>query len=143
MRRTKSDTDNKHMTVSFPCSKRSFAPARQKINKFARDHGFGKESEDVALAVQEALKNIMQHACPADGKMRLSIESNGERLIIEVSDTGGGFDIEAIEKANPEPMGVHGRGIQLIKGLMDRVRITSDSEGTVVHMEKDRSSHLT
>jgi len=47
------------------------------------------------------------------------------------------------EKANPEPMGVHGRGIQLIKGLMDRVRITSDSEGTVVHMEKDRSSHLT
>jgi anti-sigma regulatory factor (Ser/Thr protein kinase) len=35
---------------------------------------------------------------------------------------------------------MHGRGMQLIRGLMDDVSIVSDQEGTVVHMEKRRAT---
>jgi hypothetical protein len=37
-------------------------------------------------------------------------------------------------------MALHGRGVQLIRGLMDNVWVTSDQEGTVVHMEKKRAT---
>jgi serine/threonine-protein kinase RsbW len=133
-------SDRKHMVVELPCSKKSFMRARMKIKKFATDHGFAKESEDIVLAVDEATKNIMQHACPADGMMHITVETDGEALSVDVMDTGGGFDIEALEKQPPEPLGMHGRGIQLIRGLMDDVSIVSDQEGTVVHMEKRRAT---
>jgi len=124
------------MDVELPCSKKSVVRARFKIKKFADDHGFSAESEDVALAVVEALKNVMQHACPADGMIRIDMKANGDTLTLDVVDTGVGFDIESLPIEPPELLGNHGRGIQLIRGLMDEVSIVSDQEGTVVHMEK-------
>jgi anti-sigma regulatory factor (Ser/Thr protein kinase) len=132
--------DRKHMVAELPCSKKSFMRARMKIKKFATENGFADESEDIVLAVDEAMKNIMQHACPADGMMHITVETNSETLAVDVMDTGAGFDIETLEKQPSEPLGMHGRGMQLIRGLMDDVSIVSDQEGTVVHMEKRRAT---
>ena len=52
----------RRLAVDLPCGKKSLSRARQKVVKFAADHGFGADAEDIALAVQEALKNIIQHA---------------------------------------------------------------------------------
>lgn len=124
--------------VDLPCGKKSLLRARQKVIKFADDHGFTSSSEDVALAVQEALKNILQHACPANNNMHFECIATSDNLIIDVTDSGAGFDTSALDGDLVPPMALHGRGIQLIRGLMDNVWITSDQEGTVVHMEKKR-----
>ena len=124
--------------VDLPCGKKSLGRARAKVIKFAGDHGFGADAEDIALAVQEALKNIIQHACPADNNMHFECIAKPEQLLIDITDTGLGFDTSAVDADPVPPMALHGRGVQLIRGLMDNVWITSDQEGTVVHMEKKK-----
>lgn len=126
------------MVADLSCAKKSLMRARSKVFKFAEEHGFQQEAEDVALATQEALKNIIQHACPADDNMHLECTADGDRIIVEVSDTGAGFDLSGVGDSPAPPMASHGRGIQIIRGLMDEVRITSDEEGTLVYMEKKR-----
>jgi len=129
----------RRLVVDLPCSKKSLARARHKIVMFASEHGFGAEAQDIALAAQEALKNIIQYAHPADNNMHFECTVAGENFTIDVIDQGSGFDVTILEKDHATPMSLHGRGIKLIRGLMDSVRITSDSEGTVVHMQKKRS----
>ncbi len=129
------------MAVDLPCAKKSLARARHKVLKFAGEHGFAGEAEDVALATQEALKNIIQHACPADNNMHIECRVTDDTIAVDISDEGHGFDVSALGEDHQEPLALHGRGIKLMKGLMDEVSIVSDEEGTAVHMEKKRSAH--
>lgn len=127
------------LSVDLPCNKKSLERARGKVLRFAERSGFAEEAEDIALATQEALKNIIQHACPTDGRMRFVCSADGDTVVVEVRDRGGGFDVEAVAGEPFYPMAVHGRGLQLIRGLMDDVSIASDQGGTVVRMEKKRA----
>lgn len=127
---------DKRISVHLPCRKKSLRKARSIVKKFASRHGFPDVAEDVALATQEALKNVIQHACPIDNTMRFSCVAHEDSMVIEVSDRGQGFDVETVRGEPSAPMALHGRGIQLIRGLMDEVEIRSDQNGTVVHMEK-------
>jgi len=108
--------------------------------KFAGQHGFDEDAEDIALATQEALKNVIQHACPADNNMHLECRANHDHMVIEISDMGQGFDVGDVLEAPVAPLESHGRGFQLMKGLMDRVWVTSEQEGTLVHIERKRRS---
>lgn len=127
------------LSIDFPCSKKSLLRARYKTLDFARKHGFSQEAEDIALAAEEALKNVLQHACPPDNKMHLKMVAKGDVMLVEVSDTGRGFDLETYECTPHSPYDLCGRGIQLMRGLMDKVTIVSDTDGTVVRMEKRRA----
>lgn len=128
------------MVVDLPCGKKSLARARSKVLKFAAEHGFESDAGDIALATQEALKNVIQHACPVDNNMHLECHVEGDTLLVEVSDIGMGFDVQEVMGAGLKPLASHGRGLQMIRGLMDRVSVTSEQEGTVVRMEKRRVS---
>jgi len=128
------------LSFDLPCTKKSLGRAREKISRFAHDHGFEPYIEDIALATQEAVKNVIQHACPADNMVQIVFVAKQDRMVIEVTDTGTGFDIGVVENGSVSPMALHGRGIQIIRGLMDEVTISSDQEGTLVHMEKMRDS---
>lgn len=130
-----SDPSSRRLVADIPCGKKSLARAREKVMRFAAEHGFADHAEDIALAAQEALKNVIQHACPADNNMHFEALATPGHIEIEVTDTGKGFDVAQVD-GSVSPMALHGRGIQIIKGLMDNVWITSDAEGTVVHMEK-------
>ncbi len=134
------DVREYRLSIDFPCSKKSLLRARCKTLEFARKHGFSQEADDIALAAEEALKNVLQHACPADNKMHLEMSAKGDVLMVEVSDTGRGFDLEAYECAPHSPYDLCGRGIQIMRGLMDKVSIVSDADGTVVKMEKRRKT---
>ncbi len=127
-----------HLVVDLPCGKKSLIRARSKLVKFATDHGFADEAEDIALAAQEALKNIIQHACPADNNMHLECTADHDTISVEISDIGTGFDVGEVIDTPVPALANHGRGIPLIKGLMDTVTIVSEQEGTVVRMEKKR-----
>ena len=52
-------------------------------------------------------------------------------------DRGGGFDSTTKGLADAEPSAEDGRGIQLMRALVDKVTFTSRPQvGTVVHLEK-------
>jgi anti-sigma regulatory factor (Ser/Thr protein kinase) len=136
---TSPDPTNR-LVVDLPCGKKSLIRARQKVMKFACEHGFAEDAEDIALATQEALKNVIQHACPADNNMHLECTADHDHMVVEISDIGQGFDVGDVLNTPVSPMQSHGRGFQLIKGLMDQVSVTSETEGTLVHMERKRRS---
>lgn len=101
--------------------------------------------DEVKLAVVEACINAFEHADCRDEQLhltfRLGREPTGrEWLEVEVLDKGKGFDHATVESPNLEKsLASHrkrGWGLQIIKGLMDDVEITSGEWGTRILMRK-------
>jgi serine/threonine-protein kinase RsbW len=65
---------------------------------------------------------------------------NDERCVIRIIDTGHGFDGESLGRTASDLSAERGRGIELMRALVDRVKFESKHEaGTVVHLEKELS----
>jgi serine/threonine-protein kinase RsbW len=101
--------------------------------------------DEVKLALVEACINAFEHADCRDEQLyltfRLGREPKGrEWLEIEVLDKGKGFDQNAVgEPSLAQNLSGHrkrGWGLQIIKGLMDDVEITSGEWGTRILMRK-------
>ena len=92
-------------------------------------------SSDIEVAVTEACTNVLVHAGPGDVyEVHLTIDD--ELCTIRVVDAGTGLDDGALEGV-PEDGAESGRGVILMRALVDRVLFTSRPEaGTIVHLEK-------
>jgi len=94
----------------------------------------------VVLAIGEALSNALVHGNRYDREKPISIfvalKDDGS-LFVSVKDSGSGFDPNAL----PNPLAVenllrdHGRGIFLMRQLMDEVEFNFD-HGTEVRMRR-------
>jgi serine/threonine-protein kinase RsbW len=100
----------------------------------------GNES-DVEIAVQEALENAIVHGNHEDpGKhVHVSCRYESGEVLIVVRDEGQGFDINQVPDPTSQEniQSSHGRGIYLMKALMDEVQF---EEGGVVVCMRKRSS---
>ena len=91
---------------------------------------------DIELALTEACTNVLDHAADTD-EYEVSAGIDGTLCIIEVIDRGAGFDDTTQGLVDAEPSAEDGRGIQLMRALVDKVTFTSRPQvGTVVHLEK-------
>jgi serine/threonine-protein kinase RsbW len=91
---------------------------------------------DVELALSEACTNVLLHSGPGDQYVvRLDLE---DRLgLIRVIDVGRGFDSVKLQSEDPRLEAERGRGLGLMRDLVDRVDLTSRPEaGTIVTLEK-------
>ncbi|MFH1687013.1 MAG: ATP-binding protein [bacterium] len=105
--------------------------------------GFGADESviaDIAISVSELVNNAISHGnkTAPDEPVTVTCEQvNGTAQII-VSDHGGGFDPQAV--ANPiseeNLMKDVGRGIFIVKALMDAVDIKPSEAGTSVTIRK-------
>ncbi len=83
--------------------------------------------DDVVLAAGEAAGNAIEHAYRGDdGSVHLKAYVAGERLVVEVRDCGR-WRLEG----DPE----RGRGLGIMRALVDRVSIESTRAGTNVRLE--------
>lgn len=89
---------------------------------------------DTALAAGEALGNAYDHAGAA-GCM-LNVRAYEDRVVIEVCDCGGGFEIAPDEDVAESEE--RGRGIKLMRMLVDsaEVKRRADVQGTMVRLIK-------
>ena len=91
---------------------------------------------DMAVAVTEACANVLRHSGPGD-EFEVSLEVDDDQCVIRVVDKGRGFDSEALGFVHAETSNEHGRGIELMRALVDQVKFISKPEaGTIVHLEK-------
>lgn len=103
---------------------------------------YEKDGEELAyhlnLALTEALANAIVHANAGDPekKVRVIIEISDQALRIKVFDQGQGFDINAVPPPDPQQLQDSGRGIFVIKALMDSVAYTRTPDGNVLEMIK-------
>jgi serine/threonine-protein kinase RsbW len=92
--------------------------------------------DDVVLALSEACTNVLLHAGAGDEyDVRFHLE--GQHCRIRVVDVGHGFDSVRLRRHGPQAEAERGRGLTLMRALVDQVRFTSRPEdGTIVTMEK-------
>ena len=100
--------------------------ARDRIMDFLHEHEVGQpEDIDILVALQEALANAVLHGCKNDPSqiVRCSVEVDAETITIIIRDPGPGFNTAAVTDVSDDGTNLtqHGRGILLMRGLMDEV----------------------
>jgi serine/threonine-protein kinase RsbW len=91
---------------------------------------------DVELALTEACANVVQHAAYSD-EYEVTIGIEDTTCIIDVIDSGRGYDEEALQASMPHRTAEEGRGLHLIRMLTENVRLGHHPKrGTIMHFEK-------
>jgi len=114
--------------VSVPISRRIAAQALDTL-------GVDPEcTNDIEVALTEACTNVLDHVGEGD-EYEVLMRVRGDLCVIEVVDTGRGFDASALGHRDAAQSAEAGRGIQLMRALVDRVIFTNREEsGTIVHL---------
>lgn len=92
---------------------------------------------DVSLALTEACANVVQHAGGDDDEYDVQIEFAGGICHIRVLDKGRGIDLRDSARTETILDQDSGRGIVLMRLMVDRIAFESRAEdGTIVHLQK-------
>jgi serine/threonine-protein kinase RsbW len=85
---------------------------------------------DLKLALTEACSNSVRHAYDEgrEGVVEILYELSDDRIAIQVTDDGSGFDPEILERAQEE-LDEGGLGIAIIRALTDELEIGARPEG--------------
>jgi len=109
---------------------------REFVEAHAEEAGLPAEAaKDLALAVDEAVTNIVVHGGPTrDGLIEVDAPDHAEGCVVRIRDSGRFFDPTAAPDENPpisplERDAPGGFGIFLIKHLVDEVRYRTTAEG--------------
>jgi GAF domain-containing protein/anti-sigma regulatory factor (Ser/Thr protein kinase) len=117
----------------WPAEKESLAGVRQVLRRWLLAHGAAEdEAFDITVASQEACANAVEHAY-GPGRRSFSIEATIDRGVVQVTVCDDG-------RWRP-PRGTNrGRGLPLMRALMETVDIRQSDAGTVVVLERNLGS---
>jgi serine/threonine-protein kinase RsbW len=93
----------------------------------------------INMVLTEALVNAIKHAnaTDPDKEVQIRIKVCDKELIIRVYDNGKGFDLDLVPGCEcPDPFNERGRGIYIIRSLMDSVVYKKANGGNVLEMKK-------
>lgn len=112
---------------------------RELARELAREQG---ESDTLAqnlnVVLTEAMSNAIRHAHEddPDKTVHISISIAEDELCIRVYDHGQGFDLNSLPEGGPQELEERGRGIYIIRCLMDTVSYRRSREYNVLEMWK-------
>lgn len=119
-------------SLNFTFSQRDEAAAlraRDALREMALEAGLGERATDLAVAVTELVANAFEH-----GRLPVSVAArwNG-RMSVDVTDAGRpGGDPAQWGRVPPATDAVRGRGLWIVRQLMDDVHASTGPGGTVV-----------
>jgi len=123
------------LQFNFKAEIAGIAPIVQRVTALAQEmHCEPGREMQIALALQEALANAVVHGCNSDpsktveclvtcSRLPSSNHPAANEMLIVVRDSGSGFDPADVPnpKAGDNVHAYHGRGLHLIRELMDEV----------------------
>jgi serine/threonine-protein kinase RsbW len=127
-------------TLTFPSDLRQVVLARAFLEAICDVCGLDRATTDaVVLAAHEAINNVIRHAhqdCP-DAQLQLQCYFSDHRLEIHLLDEGAPFDLASVPQLNPGEERVGGRGVFLMRKLMDELSCQPRGErGNTLRMVK-------
>jgi serine/threonine-protein kinase RsbW len=134
--------DSPRVTLTLPTDLRMLSVARAFVEAVCQAHGLDKPSTHAfVLATAEAVSNIIRHAHRYRPEAQFQIECRFGSDIFEVAflDEGDPFDISAVPQLDPTELRVGGRGVYLMRALMDELTCHPRGErGNTLRMVKRR-----
>ena len=130
-----------NIELKIPCSGQFVAIVRLQAEAIGRRLGFTEEEiQDIKVAVGEACDNAIEHGVSKKG-VDIHYHLSPDELRIEVIDYGPGFFPAGRGEEPPDLLAERGRGIFLMKALMDRAELYSKpGEGTMIILTMKRST---
>ncbi len=138
-----------HLSITVPAEQSNLPGMKYIAEQVCSQCGCSEEETfEIVTALNEALLNSMMHGYGSKaGETKVLFAREGGRLSIEVRDGGRGF---VYRPSAREPEDSYdwvtrddGRGISMMKKLMDEVSVSSSpGQGTIVKMTKYVSSDL-
>jgi serine/threonine-protein kinase RsbW len=119
------------VALTVPARAEFIALGRLALTGLARTRALSAEIvADLKLALTEACSNSVRHAYDEgrEGVVEIRYELSGDRIAIQVTDDGSGFDPEILERAQEE-LDEGGLGIAIIRALTDELEIGARPEG--------------
>ncbi|MFC1562195.1 ATP-binding protein [candidate division KSB1 bacterium] len=109
--------------------------------KICKDAGIDEDvRENIAIAVTEVVNNAIIHGNKKDGAKKVFLEFiiGRKNIVIKVRDEGNGFDPHSLaDPLAPENiMKEGGRGIYILRTLMDSVDFEFSPQGTTTILTK-------
>jgi GAF domain-containing protein/anti-sigma regulatory factor (Ser/Thr protein kinase) len=118
-----------NLRTSWPATPETLVSIRRILRRWLAFHGAEEEElHDVVVACQEACANAVEHAYgPGHAYFDVEADHHESRIRVTIRDAG---------RWRP-PRGTHrGRGLPLMRALMDTVDVEHGTEGTVVVLER-------
>ena len=125
------------LALSLPRDEQTIPVSRHIAASAMAEIGVAEDCmQDIAVALTEACTNVLKHSGPGD-EFQVSLEVDDDQCCIRVVDTGRGFDSQSVGFSHADTSAEQGRGIEIMRALVDSVKFISKPEaGTVVHLEK-------
>ena len=127
--------------VDIPSDVRYIERVVELIRRECRVMAFGERQVtlNVPVALTEALSNAILRGNREDPAKQVHVHArvDSEQLVVEVVDEGAGFDLEYCMRDPTTPENInreYGRGLFLMRKLMDRVERIEAGQGSVVRM---------
>ncbi len=113
-----------HWTLTLPSDLRQLALARAFVEAVCEVCGLDRlAASAVVLAAHEAVNNVIRHAHHDRPEAQLQVQCflRPDGLEIRVLDEGAPFDLAAVPQLDPGELRVGGRGVFLMRKLMDEL----------------------
>ncbi|MCC6264933.1 MAG: ATP-binding protein [Bryobacterales bacterium] len=124
-----SESIEQSFTLHVPSSNENLAMIRSFVNEIAKRVSLSdEEAALLAVAVDEASANVIEHAYGHDASKQVTVRAtiDDEQIRIDVIDQGKGFDPDMIERKDPRLLikerASGGLGMGLIQRIMDEVK---------------------
>ena len=134
-------TEDEHgvVALSIPAKAEYIALSRLALTGISRVRPLDAEVlADLKLAITEACSNSIRHGyddARAGGVVEIRYELEADKVIVEVSDTGAGFDARHVEPPEGDP-DEGGLGIAIIRAVVDDLAIESNGGGSRLRFVK-------
>lgn len=117
------------LLLELPSDSAALAELRAALRRWLRDVGAGaRETAEVTTACGEAATNAIEHAGgPGDAAFAVEARLSGREVELIVRDSGAW---------RPPRPGDHGRGLVLMRALMDSVELERAPHGTAVTLRR-------
>jgi serine/threonine-protein kinase RsbW len=125
------------LVVALPHERRSVPVVRHIVRAVMANLGVSPACVyDIEVALSEACTNVVQHASISDNyEVRVTVDD--DRCVLRIVDVGERRHDLRIPTGPPDAEVEHGRGLLLMRTLVDTVGFDSFQEqGTIVSLEK-------
>jgi PAS domain S-box-containing protein len=115
--------------LSLPAEPEVLGSLRRRLARFLHAVGASdEEAYEITLTVSEAAGNAIEHAYgPEDAMFEVEAALEQGEVVAAIRDTGTWRENRGEYR---------GRGLKIMEGLMDRVEVVRETEGTIVRMRR-------